>query len=852
MKAGKRGARDLFLCACVIFAPKRKPIHTTAPTQTMKHHTTTPCPILCICLFLCFFSSGLSAQSVLKGRVIDGSDGSPLEFATVSLFGLPDSGLVGGGMTGPDGRFSVEVSAQGAYFAEIQFIGYVKEMIPEFEVTSKKGALDLGDLMLKSDALALEEVEVRAERSQMTMKLDKRVFNVGKDLTNAGANAAEILNNVPSITVDVEGNISLRGSQNVRILVNGKPSGLIGMGDVEALRRMQGDIIDRIELITNPSARYEAEGEAGIINIILKKDQEKGFNGSIAANTGYPHNHGASYNLNYRQADLNWFSNFGINYRRAPGGGYTNQQFFDDLGQPGAARRIDRDTDRGGLGGNFQFGADWLMNDRNTLTSSLLLRVGQDDNISELLYTDYDPLGMPLGSRIRTDNELEDEFSIESALTYRKTYEEEGREWVVDVRYNDDRDTERSDFFEQGYLQEDPLTQQSEITEYESNFLFQTDYVHPIGERGKLEGGLRAALRTINNAFRLEELNDNGQFVPNPAFNDELEYTENVYAAYLIAANEWDKWGLQVGLRTELSDISALLLESEVQNDQNYLNLFPSVALTRKLNDKNQLQASYSRRISRPYFRLLLPVSNFGDPLNLWIGNPALRPEFTDSWELNYLLYHEKGSIMFGTFYRHTTNVIERVTLPQGDGTTLRSPINLSTRNSYGLEMNLSGNITKWWSLNGDLNFFRSEIDGEFEGVDFSAETFIWTGRLNNTLQLGNKIDMQLSVDYRSPRITTQGKSLALYSINAGFSMEVLKGKGTMTLSGRDLFNTRIWRYSIDLPELQSDSETQWRRSQGVTLSFTYRLNQDKQRRGRGDGRGRQPWQEQRSGGGDF
>ena len=807
------------------------------------------------CALLFLFSSilltPLFSQTSLSGRVIDEASLTPLEFATVSLFSLPDSSLADGAMTDANGRFSLGATP-GRYYAEVQFIGYRKQVLPIIEIENEKGKIDLGDLSLKSDALALEEVEVRAERSQMTMKLDKRVFNVGKDLTNAGANAAEILDNVPSITVDVEGNISLRGSQNVRILVNGKPSGLIGMGDVEALRRMQGDIIDRIELITNPSARYEAEGEAGIINIILKKDQEKGFNGSIAANTGYPHNHGASYNLNYRQADLNWFSNFGINYRRAPGGGFTDQRFFDEFGQQEAARRIDRETDRGGLGGNFQFGADWLMNDRNTLTGSLLLRVGQDDNISELLYTDYDLQGTPLGSRIRTDNELEDEFSVESAVTYRKTYEEEGREWVVDVRYNDDRDTERSDFYEQGYLQEDPLTQKSEITEYESNFLFQTDYIHPIGEKGKLEGGLRAAMRTINNAFRLEELNDMGVFIPNPDFNDELEYTENVYAAYLIAANEWNRWGLQVGLRTEYSDISALLLESETRNDQNYLNLFPSVALTRKLDDKNQLQASYSRRISRPYFRLLLPVSNFGDPLNLWIGNPTLRPEFTDSWELNYLLYHEKGSVMFGSFYRHTTNVIERVTLPQGDGTTLRSPINLSTRNSYGLEMNVSFNLAEWWSMNSDLNFFRSIIDGSYEGVDFSADTYIWTGRINNTLKIGKKVDMQLSFDYRSPRRTTQGESLALYSFNAGFSLDVLKGKGTMTLSGRDLFNTRIWRFNIDLPELQSESETQWRRSQGVTLSFSYRLNQSQDKRGRGQRRGGQPWQEQRTGGGDF
>ena len=245
-----------------------------------------------------------------------------------------------------------------------------------------------------------------------------------------------------------------------------------------------------------------------------------------------------------------------------------------------------------------------------------------------------------------------------------------------------------------------------------------------------------------------------------------------------------------------------------------------------------------------------MPISNFGDRLNLWTGNPNLRPEFTDSYELNYLLYLEGGTIMFGSFYRVTTDVIERVTLSQGDGTTIRTPINLSTRNSYGLEMNVSYDVADWWTLNADANFFRAMVDGSFEGVDYSADTYIWTGRLNTNVEFSKKLDMQLSFNYRGPRQTTQGERLALYSFNAGFSLEVMQGQGTLTLSGRDLFNTRIRRSIIDLPELQSESEFQWRRAQGVTLGFTYRLNQDKQRRGRRDGS--RPYRDQRSSGDAF
>ncbi|MCI5081976.1 MAG: TonB-dependent receptor [Saprospiraceae bacterium] len=786
---------------------------------------------------------------MITGQLVQQGNQAPLEFATISVYASKDSSLVNGGLTDVNGKFQLIVKP-GKYYAVAQFIGYQDKMISDINATKDKKRIKLGAIPLREDAVALEEVEVVAEKSQMTFKLDRKVFNVGKDLTNAGATAADILDNVPSISVDVEGNVSLRGSQNVRILINGKPSGLVGVGDIEALRRMQGDIIERIELITNPSARYEAEGEAGIINIILKKDQEKGLNGSISANTGFPQNHGASYSLNYRQRNLNLFSNFGVSYRKAPGGGFNNQRFLDENGNLESARYTTRDQERGGWGGNIQLGADYYIDDYNTLTGSVLYRGGQDDNESILTYEDYDSNFNLLGTTVRTDNETEDEHNIETALTYRRTFDTKDREFVFDFRLIEDQDTERSDFLEEGFLQENPLVQRSVITENERNILFQSDYVHPVGENTRFEGGLRAALRTIENAYELEEQGANGEFSVVPQFDDELEYIENVYAAYVIAGTEIGPIGLQGGLRAEYSDISASLLESNVRNDQNYLSFFPSASLTYKLTDQNQLQASYSRRISRPYFRLLLPFSNFGDRLNLWSGNPNLTPEFTDSYELGYLFYLPKGSILLGGFYRYTTDVIERVTLPQADGTTLRRPINLSDRDAYGLEMNISYDFFDWWSANSDLNFFRAITNGSFEGVDYSADTYIWTGRINTKLDFGERFDMQLSYNYRGPRQTTQGRRESVQSLNIGMSLEILSGRGTLTLSARDVFNTRIRRSTIDLPQLQGESEFQWRRSQGVVLGFTYRLNQKKKDWGRKEKRG--GFEDSRSSGDDY
>jgi outer membrane receptor protein involved in Fe transport len=353
--------------------------------------------------------------------------------------------------------------------------------------------------------------------------------------------------------------------------------------------------------------------------------------------------------------------------------------------------------------------------------------------------------------------------------------------------------------------------------------------VLPLSERTRVEGCARIDLRTVNNDFIVEE--DKGNtFEPLAEFNDQLQYTEDIYAAYLIGAHEMGAFSEQVGLRMEISDISAVLLDSDTRNDQFYANLFPSLNLSYKITDKDQVQASYSRRISRPYFRRLLPFSNYNNPRNNSIGNPNLRPEFTNSSELGYLRYFDKGTFLLGAYYRITDGVIDRITLPSEDGTTIRYPVNLSTRNSYGLEVNFSYDLWKWWSLTTDLNFFRAITNGSFEGEDYSADTYTWSGRLNSNWDIGEKWKLQTSFDYRAPEITTQGRRLAIYSWDLGGSVDILGGKGTLTLTARDIFNTRKWRNIIDLPNYQAESVFQCRVRRSIVMTFSYRLNQDKKK----------------------
>lgn len=807
-----------------------------------------PTPVLVFLLLislpsLLFSQPGQRGGGItVRGEIINPDTQSPLSYATVSFYRTADSTLADGGLTDESGQFRVQLQA-GDYFAEVQYIGFATKNLPAFTLAEGQGSLNLGTIELTEDAVNLNEVEVTAERSQMQLQLDKRVFNVGKDLTNAGSNAADILDNVPSVTVDIDGNVSLRGSQNVRILIDGKPSGLVGLGDAMALQRMRGDIIESIEVITNPSARYEAEGEAGIINIILKKEKQKGVNGSFGLTTGYPDNYGASYSLNFRREKINFFSNFGLTYRKAPGGGNSFQQFFDN-GVLTDFYTTERDQSRGGLGGNLQMGADFYLSPRSTITASGLYRLSEGANDSRVRYRDFDADGDLLATSIRSTDETEDEQNYEGSLNYTLSFDNPDQKWTIDLKYISDEEREVADYRETGEdFENGLLIQRSDITENETNFLFQTDYIQPIGENGKLEAGLRAAVRQIENEFLLEEQDGSGAFGVVPGFNDRLLYDESVYAAYAIGAQEFGRFGVQVGLRMEYSDIEARLTGSGEESLQDYLNLFPSAFLSYRVNEQNQLQASYSRRISRPWFRLLLPFSNFGDRRNNYVGNPNLRPEFSDAFELGYLTYLGKGSLLSSVYYRKTTGVIERVTIPGEDATTLRFPINLAERDAYGLEFNLSYDFAKWWRNNLNLNFFREIIDGEYEGRILSSDTYSWNSRLNSKLTLWKEYDAQVSFNYRAPRQDPQGRDLAVYSLDLGMSRDVFKGNGTLTLSVRDLLNSRKRRSITDLEDFYAESEFQWR-SRQLTLTFNYRLNQKKGRGDRGRDRG--------EGGGDY
>lgn len=787
--------------------------------------------------------SAATPPYAIQGRLVLNGTTTPVEFATVSVFNEADSSLVTGGLTDVSGEFNIPVKP-GKYYLRIQFMGFEDVILSNVVINNQNNIYNTGDVGIKENETMLQEVVVQAERTQMELTLDKKVFNIGKDLSNLGGSATDILANLPSVQVDVEGNVSLRGTQNVRILIDGKPSGLVGLSSNDALRQLNSNLVESVEVITNPSARYDAEGLGGIINIILKKDKKQGLNGAFQINTGIPANNGGSVNLNFRRNWINFFTNVGINNRRNLGRGGSNQRFFtNDINDPFLITDRDRKHDRGGINYSTRFGADIFLNDYNTFTVSFLYRYSDEDNETRLLYQDFYPRDNTDSLTVRNDNQLEGDQNLEYALNYSRTFKRKGQKLTADFQYQNNSETGSSDLVESNgttFNNQTPyLYQRSTNDELEERLMIQSDYLHPFATNGILELGTRYTDRLVGNDYVVTEQNEFGIYEIDPGFSNEFEYREKVLAVYGILSNKYNKLSWQAGLRYEITDLTTEQKTTDVRNVQNYSNFFPSAFLTYQLDDIQAIQMSYSRRISRPRGRRLNPFASISDNRNFYVGNPNLQPEFTDSYELGYLANFDKSSFYGGVYYRYTEGVEQRIRTTDQNGITFTRPYNVSTEEAYGLEFNISKDVAKWYQVSGNANFYQSYVPKG--SVTFGGETTTYnearatslTSRVSNNFKFNKLFDAQININYEAPRNTVQGRSLSVTSVDLGITKDVLKGNGTLAFNVRDLFNSRKWRSETFNETSVQYSEFQWRTT-SATLSFTYRLNQKKQR-GRGD-----------------
>ncbi|OWW25559.1 TonB-dependent receptor [Zobellia sp. OII3] len=786
----------------------------------------------------------------ITGTVLDKDNGDPLEYATLVLQSVDNPEKVTGGITDIDGKFSVE-TLPGKYNISVEYISYKTYKLPNQLL---KESTDLGTVKLALDVAQLEGVEVVGEKTTVEVRLDKKIYNIGKDLTTSGATISDALNNVPSVNVDVEGAISLRGNENVRILINGKPSALAGFGSTDALRELPADAIEKVEVITSPSARYDAEGTAGILNIVLKREKTLGFNGSVSVNIGYPSQSSMSVNANLRTNKFNVFNTLGYRYNESPG-----HAFYENSYNDGQYDQINenRDYTRSGKGFNNNFGVEYFFNEKSSLTGSFFMRFQDGDDLTEN-YSDYFESGLLTRKSFREEIELEDEENYQFSLNYVNNIDDDGQKLTADLQYSNGDEVENSTIDDNNTFPNTSLNTLESIyqNEIDDEYLVQADYVLPMGD-AQFEVGYRGTFEREITDYKLDSLNrSTNQFVTNEDLTNKFTYQENVNALYTQYGNKFGKFSFLAGLRLEntqlkgevTSDFDTSAIEDalgedvDLNFDKNYLGLFPTLNLIFEIGEMENISLGYNRRINRPRGRFINPFPSRASRANIFQGNPDLDPAYSNSFDLGYLKRWDKLTLTSSVYYKRETNSFEYIQEATGQTTTdsvriIRSlPINLSSNERIGAEAGVLYNPKKWLRLNGSVNFFQFSSEGEHNGTDYGTDNTSWFARFSSKVSLPEKIEWQTNAFYMGPRQNSQTETKGMLSLNLAFSKDIMKDKGTVSLNVSDLLNSRKRQSYTVSDDFSSRSEFQFR-PRSINLSFRYRINQSKDR-DRKNGRG--------------
>lgn len=768
----------------------------------------------------------LSEKIELRGTIVAATTDQPLEYATISVYGS-DGQLQEGTVTDAAGQFALRLEA-GSYRLQIEFLGFIAQELP----VQLDRLLDLGTIRMQADQMTLEAAEVTAEKTQMNLLLDKKVFNVGADLISSGGSAEDVLGQLPSVSVTPEGQISLRGNDGVRILVNGRPSAL---ADNNGLAAISADRIERVEIITNPSARYEAAGTAGIINIILKQAEAKGYGGTLNLSTGYPANHRAALNLNFSRPKYTTFLNFGGRYANFRGQGdltrrSTLDDTFSDLLQTENQDRNDQVV-------HGFTGIDYHFNPQTTLSGTYSIYYVLNDDEIRRDYDYSDESGQTTERWGQALDYREPGTYQQLDLTYTKDLGREGEQLAIYFKNDLWEETESEDtrISQTIPLEETLLRYRTQTIESSRDHLLQADYELPVGESGHLEMGMRGETRIISSDYLVEEYQPNG-WNALAGFVNELDYFERIGSAYFQYQWESDHWSLQLGLRDEYTLVKVeSRAESIADVRKTYNRLFPSFSLSRTITAASSMQLTSSRRIRRPSFWQLNPFRGLGDPNTLFIGDPDLDPAYTDRVELNFLQRWEKLTLNPALYGSRTQDVFQFVVEQEADnpfdlsgGTIVTRPINLDREYRYGLELITSYRPHENWTISTDLNYYGYRQEGQFAERQFDFDFATWSGRVRLQTKLPGDLRLQGSFYYEGRYKDVQSIRRARYDGSLAISKQWNK---TLTVT-LNTYSPRWRRGELFRPSFQQAdffAWTGWR----TTLSVQYRFEKGAEAEGR-------------------
>ena len=794
-----------------------------------------------IFLFLTLlFSAYINSQEnnlTISGKIIDSDFNTPLEYATISIYDSKKQNLINGVISDNSGFFSIELT-KGLYDLKIEYISFETKTLEKIDV---QNSIDLGIISLSINENLLDEIEVIGEKTEIEIKLDKTVYNIGKDLTLKGSSVSDVLDNLPSLEVDIDGNVSLRGNQSVRILINGKPSGLVGISSNDALKQFPSESVEKVEVITSPSARYNAEGTAGIINIVLRKNKLAGLNGSASLNLGDPRRVGISTNLNFRTKKISLFGNIGDNSTKYINGFKNETEYFNareknNFLYENGERNSERNSNY------YNGGVEYFFNEKTSFVASFVNNSSDGlTNTSNLIDQTFDNINS-LSERLEDENEIDE--NKEFSFNFSKKFNDKGHELTIDYQKEKSFEIESSSILNSKLkpIYERYLSEKITTDENQNSELYKIDYVLPIGEEGQFEAGFRRSNQHQKIDYLVEKEDNLGNYISDNNLSNTLLYNEKVNAYYTQYGNKKNNFSFLLGLRFEESITNVTQVVNGDNTKKKYNDLFPTLNLALELKEDETITLGYNRRIRRARSYFINPFPSRSSITNIFQGNPNIEPTYSNGIDLGYLKRFSQTTINGSIYFRKSTGEFTFITESTGESVLVngnlvpvirRTPINLASNSQTGVEFNVNYTQSKLWRVRGNINFFESDLKGEYNGVVYDSKNFSWSGGLNNYLKIFSSVDWQTSLSYRAPQKTAVSNRKARISSNTALSKDLMKDKLTLTFKVNDIFETQKWRIESFNENYRSYSESSWRGGRNFELNLIYRFNQKKSDRKR-------------------
>lgn len=763
-------------------------------------------------LIICIATVKLSAQTTnigkISGVVIDAKTNEAVSFASAVLLDRKTKAIIKAVETDDNGAFALTNLPNGVYTFKVSYVGYQTMVRDSVAITTAVKEVNFGKINMKIAAgNLLNEVAITAPKPTMQMGIDKKIFAVDQSIVSEGGSASDLLQNVPSVQTDLDGNVSLRGSSGVKVLIDGKPSLIAGGNIAQILQSIPASSIESVELITNPSAKYDAEGQSGIINIVLKRNKKLGFNGSVALTGGNRDNYNANTSLSFQNKKINLYGNYSYRYGNRLGGGFNNILYFNS---PYPTAYADQNNDSRSLdkGHNVKGGIDYYVAEKSVLSFSGGFNI-RDNNRNEYstinqFYANLKPLQLSNRNNINNGNGNSYDLNLDFSHKFKKPKEELNISFGFSQGNNDNLQTYATNVFNiDGATVNDIELQRNNGLGKNRNYNAQVDYNLPLGKFGQIEAGLRSQNRISDNNTWADTLNQaTSEFDFNASLSNNFESKDQVHAVYFNYQNQIKNFGYQFGLRAEDASLKTNLGTynnsqqlSYTQGEVGYRRLYPSVFLTQKLNADQQLQLSYSRRVNRPRGWDTNPFLDVSDPLNHRQGNSKLRAEDVHAFELGYSKYWKKFSIISSVYFRQTNDVIQRIrTEPDANGVTISIPQNLTRNTASGVELIGKYEVLRAWNFTANLNLYQSKIAGVPAFGIIENSGFSWNTNITNNFNLPHGITLQVKADYRAAEVMAQGKRDAMYGMDAGAKYNFKNKKSSLSLNIRDVFASRKWK----------------------------------------------------------